>query len=64
VIEFIDQATQERFYNLPLDKQREWYVVAEFFQKHGKVVKILFVEETKDALEVSIRIDQQFHHTA
>lgn len=59
MIEFLNNSVRALFHELPLEKQKEWYEVAEGFSARGHTLKVLFVENTPQGLEVSIRIDQK-----
>lgn len=60
MIEFLTPDVELRFHNLPIDRQREWQDMADRYLKRGQVLQILFVDQTEDALEVSIRVNKKF----
>lgn len=60
MIEFLNPEVELRFHSLPVEKQREWQDMADRYLKKGCVLKILFVDQSEQGLEVSIRVDKKF----
>lgn len=62
MIKFSSEAVRTAFHSLPLDKQREWQMIAERFLAKGKSLTIHFIEmDSHGRLEASIRIDDEFN---
>ena len=60
MILFSSDEVRQRFHELPIERQSEWTDVAEGYLKRGFQLRILFIEQTPEALEVSIRVDKKF----
>lgn len=64
MIDFLTEEVRASFHNLPIDRQRDWLEVAERYIKRGQVLQILFIEDSPEGLEVSIRVNQKFNPVA
>lgn len=60
MLQFLSEDVRAAFHSLSIDKQREWVKFAEEVLRHGKLVNILYVSDTPEALEISVRIDEKF----
>lgn len=58
MLKFANDSVREIFHSLPLEKQQEWHDFATAQLKRKFFVTILYIENSTNTLEVSIRIDQ------
>lgn len=59
----MNDSVRSSFHSLPIDKQREWTMIAEDFIATGRVVIMLFCDDGPEGLEISVRIDEKFNPT-
>ena len=59
MIQFLNEDIRTRFHCLPLDRQNDWTTIAAVYEHRGFRLVITYIEVDEQALEVSIRIDQE-----
>lgn len=58
MLKFANDQVREIFHSLPIEKQQEWMDFAEAQLRKKFFVTILYIDNSTNVLEVSIRIDE------